>query len=176
MRLAREVFVMSKKILLGLALLFIAIQFVRPAKNISPTLGPDDATIRYPTSPAVKQLLTTACYDCHSNHTRYPWYTEVQPVGWWMAEHVHDAKHAFNFSELGAYSTKAAVHRLDASIDEVVDRSMPLLSYRIAHADARLTNAQIKLLTDWLEETRDLIQEEGAGTKPAVKPALPSAR
>lgn len=150
---------MLKKISLGLVLLFVAIQFVRPAKNLSATPGPHDITALHPTPPAVKQLLAVACYDCHSNHTRYPWYAEVQPLGWWLAQHVRDGKHELNFSELGAYSKKTAARKLDACIDEVTDKAMPLPSYRLNHRDARLTEAQTKLLTDWFEDTRDRIAD-----------------
>lgn len=157
---------MWKKIFFGLLLLFLTIQFVRPPKNLSAITGPNDATVCYPTSPEVKQLLHTACYDCHSNHTRYPWYAEVQPVSWWLAHHVKDAKAHLNFSELGAYSKKTAVRRLNECIDEVEERAMPLPSYRIVHPDARLTEAQTKLLTEWFEETRDQIQENPAEKSP----------
>lgn len=150
---------MLKKIFLGLLLVFLALQLVRPTKNVSRAPDPQDITARYPTPPAVKQLLTVACFDCHSNHTRYPWYAEVQPVAWWLAQHVRDAKHDLNFSEFGAYSKKTALGRLEACVDEVTDRTMPLPSYRLTHPDARLTDAQVKLLTDWFEETHDLIEE-----------------
>ena len=157
-----------KRIFLGAAIVFVAIQFVRPAKNLATGPQPNDALVCYPASAEVKQLLTVACYDCHSNNTRYPWYAEVQPVGWWLSQHVLDAKHSFNFSELAAYSPKTAGRRLDACIDEITDHTMPLSSYRITHKDARLTEAQIKVLSDWFEETRDLIAEQAAA-KPAAK-------
>jgi hypothetical protein len=153
---------MLKKISLGLLLLFVAIQLVRPAKNISATPSPKDITALHPTPPAVKQLLAVACYDCHSNNTRYPWYAEVQPLGWWLASHVKDGKRELNFSELGAYSAKTAAKKLAACIDQVTDRTMPLPSYLIPHGDAKLTDAQIKLLTDWFEETRAALQESAA--------------
>jgi hypothetical protein len=164
---------MLKKIFLGLLLVFIAIQFIRPAKNISTGPNAHDATTRYPTPAPVKQLLTVACFDCHSNNTRYPWYAEIQPVAWWLASHVRDGKNELNFSELGSYSKKTAIRRLEACMDEVTDRAMPLPSYRWTHADARLTNAQIKTLTDWFEETRDLI-EEGSPPTPANSAPQPS--
>jgi hypothetical protein len=164
---------MRKKVILGLVLLFLALQLVRPAKNLSSASGPNDAALRYPIPPAVKQLLAIACYDCHSNNTRYPWYAEVQPLGWWLASHVRDGKHAFNFSELGAYSAKTAARRLDACVDEVSDRAMPLPSYRIIHRDAHLSDAQIQLLTDWFEATRDLIKEEAAVKSASGRTASP---
>jgi len=164
----------AKKILFGAVVTFIAIQFLRPVKNVSAGRGANDATVRYPTPPEVRALLAVACYDCHSNNTRYPWYDEIQPVGWWLAKHVKDGKYAFNFSELGAYSTKTAMRRLATCVDEVSDRTMPLSSYRIIHKDARLTDAQIKLLTDWFEETSDLVKERGTPASSAPGPASTS--
>jgi len=146
-----------KKIILGLVVFFVAIQFIRPAKNIAARPSENDITDHYPTPPAVKQLLAVACYDCHSDTTRYPWYADVQPVGWWLSSHVNDGKKHLNFSEFATYSPKRAASKLDFMIDEVTDHDMPLLSYRLGHPDARLTPAQIKLLTDWADSVREQI-------------------
>jgi hypothetical protein len=146
-----------KKILLGLVVLLVAIQFVRPAKNIAPRPSENDITDHYPTPPAVKQLLAVACYDCHSNTTRYPWYANVQPAAWFLASHVNDGKAHLNFSEFYTYSPKRAASKLDQVIDEVTDHEMPLASYKLGHPDARLTPAQSKLLTDWADGIRQQI-------------------
>ena len=73
---------MIKKLFLGLVLLFLAIQFVRPAKNLSPMPGPQDITTKVAMPAEVQRVFAKACYDCHSDHTRYPWYAQVQPVAW----------------------------------------------------------------------------------------------
>lgn len=151
--------VAKKKIFLGLVAVFAAIQFVRPAKNDSPD-GPDALAAKYPPPPAVKQLLETSCYDCHSNRTRYPWYAEIQPVGWWLASHVSDGKDQLNFSEFAAYPEHRRAKKLQSVSDEVTDRSMPLPSYTWIHRDAKLTAAQIKTLADWAEALADKIEPE----------------
>ncbi|MFA6962173.1 MAG: heme-binding domain-containing protein [Opitutaceae bacterium] len=143
-----------KKISLGVVVLFIAAQFYRPAKNIASGPSANDITAHYPTSPDVKQLLSVACYDCHSNTTHYPWYANIQPVSSWLASHVEDGKKHLNFSEFASYTPKRAANKLGEVVDEVTDREMPLFSYRLGHADARLTPAQIKLLTDWAGSVR----------------------
>ena len=145
-----------KRILLGLAVIFAAIQFVQPAKNIAARPSANDIIDHYATPPVVKQMLEVACYDCHSNTTRYPWYANIQPVGWWLASHVNDGKQHLNFSEFSAYSPKRAAKKLDQIIDEITDHEMPL-AYKLGHPDARLTNAQSKLLTDWAATTRDRV-------------------
>lgn len=146
-----------KRILLGLVVLFIATQFVRPAKNIAASPSADDITAHHPTSPEVRRLLTAACYDCHSNTTRYPWYAEIQPLGWWLAAHVDDGKRHLNFSRFSTYAPDRAIHKLEEVIDTVTTREMPLSSYTRVHTDARLTEAQIKLLTDWADAVSNRI-------------------
>ncbi len=150
---------MKKKILLGLVLVAGVIQFIRPEKNDLPA-GPNDLAKLYPPPPAVKQLLETACYDCHSNRTRYPWYAQVQPVGWWLASHINDAKAQLNFSEFGDYDEYHRVKKLQSVSDEVTDRSMPLKSYTWIHHDAKLTDTQIKLLSDWADALANKIDSE----------------
>ena len=154
-----------KRSLLVLALVFVAIQFVRPARNVAAAPSPDDITARYPTPPAVKQLLAVACYDCHSNTTRYPWYADIQPVAWWLAGHVNDAKRRLNFSEFAAYAPKKAVVKLEDLVDQVNEGEMPLPSYRLGHADARLTPEQRKLLADWADAVRERILAENGLTE-----------
>ena len=151
---------MKTKILLGLAVVFLAMQAIRPARNESasaPFSGKDDLTVLFPPPPEVKQILATSCADCHSNHTRYPWYAEIQPVGWWLASHVHDGRKHLNFAEFGTYATKRQLKKLEEISDEVQDRGMPLKSYTLVHREARLTKAQMTALCDWAEAAHDRI-------------------
>jgi len=142
------------KTLLGLAIIFVAIQFLRPVKNIASGPDPRDITRHHPTPPAVQTLLQNACYDCHSNTTRYPWYAEIQPLSWWLADHVKDGKRSLNFSAFADYSPEKADHKLEEAAAEITEGEMPLASYKLTHADARLTPAQVKLLTDWIDTVR----------------------
>ena len=100
----------------------------------------------------VSALLKRACYDCHSNHTNYPWYAEVQPAGWWLAEHVKDGKRHLNFSEFAAYTSKRAKTKAGEIIDEVEEKKMPLKSYTWMHPEARLTVEEVKLIIAWAED------------------------
>lgn len=143
-----------KRILAALALLFIAGQFVRPAKNIAARPSPDDIALHHETPPAVGALLAAACYDCHSDTTRYPWYANIQPVGWWLASHVEDGKKHLNFSAFASYTPKRAARKMEEIADTVNEREMPLRSYTVTHADARLSGDQIKLLAGWAETVR----------------------
>jgi hypothetical protein len=145
---------MLKKIFFGLFALLAAAQFFRPAKNLGASPGPNDIAVRYPVPPEVRRTLESACFDCHSNSTQYPWYASVQPVGWWLARHIRDGRRHLNFSEFAAYEPRRAAHKLQQIIDELDDREMPLASYKILHPDARLTDTQIQQVTDWAKRLK----------------------
>ncbi len=146
-----------QRIFLGGLIVFAAIQFIRPAKNDAPA-GPDDLAVKFPPPPEVKRMLETACYDCHSNHTRYPWYAQVQPTGWWLARHINDGKGALNFSEFGSYTAHRQAKKLQAISDEVTEHSMPLKSYTWIHRDAIFSEPQIKMLADWADSLAEKIE------------------
>lgn len=162
---------MKKKILLGSFIILAAIQFARPAKNLSSatTPGPDDVTVLHPTPPAVKATLARACYDCHSDHTRYPWYAEVQPVGWWIASHVSDGKRHLNFSQFGRYDAKRATRKMNEVIDEVNEHEMPLSSYTLVHRDAVLSDTERDALENWARGARDLVAPGGKSAAASEK-------
>jgi hypothetical protein len=143
---------MLKKIALLLLALVVAAQFIRPAKNVSAAAGPNDIATKHTVPANVSALLKRACYDCHSNNTKYPWYAEVQPAGWWLAEHVNDGKRHLNFSEFAAYPAKRAKAKVGEIVDEIEEQKMPLKSYTWMHPEARLTVEETKLLIAWAED------------------------
>ena len=152
---------MKTRIFLGLMVTFLVLQVFRPTKNLcatAPFTGPNDITVLYPPPAEVRQILATSCYDCHSNQTRYPWYAEIQPVGWWLASHVTDARRQLNFAEFGALSRKRQMKRLESIVDEVRDRTMPLKSYTYIHREAKLTDAQISALCNWAEGIQEKLE------------------
>lgn len=148
----------TSKVLLGLLALFIIIQFFRPEKNQSAAATPNDLFAHYPANDSLKQLIKTACYDCHSNNTTYPWYSQVQPVAWWLDDHIKEGKRKFNFSEFATYPAKKADHKMEELIEMVKENEMPLQSYTFIHADARLTPAQRVAMTEWASQVRKEIQ------------------
>ena len=148
---------MLKKFLLCLLVLLVGTQFIRPARNKSVAVSPNDITAQHLVPTKVQALLHQACYDCHSNNTHYPWYAAVQPVGWWLAWHVNDAKRHLNFSEFATYATKRERKKLGEIADEVETHGMPLKSYTWMHPEARLTPEEIKLIANWAEGLQDEI-------------------
>jgi len=148
----------TKKILLTIAVLFVAIQFIQPARNKNGQVLPTDISKIYSLPQNVQVVLKTACYDCHSNNTNYPWYVNIQPVGWIMARHIKQGKEELNFSEFGGYSSRRQANKLKSVENSIKDGDMPLSSYTLIHKNARLLQAEKALVTDWARKTRDSLE------------------
>ncbi|EPR73574.1 hypothetical protein ADIWIN_1604 [Winogradskyella psychrotolerans RS-3] len=95
-----------KKIGLLLLIVFVVAQFFGPDKNDGDITSVD--TFFTDTNPPedVKMILKNACLDCHSDSTRYPWYNNITPVNYWLADHVKDGKKHFDMSKWSDYSDK----------------------------------------------------------------------
>lgn len=141
---------MLKKILIVLVILLVVIQFFRPEKNTSNDLTYDIST-KYEVPDHVNQILKVSCYDCHSNKTDYPWYANVQPVAWWLNNHVTDGKSHLNFSEFTKRPIAIQNHKLEETIEMVEKKEMPLESYTYLglHSEANLTDDQREAIIDW---------------------------
>ncbi len=147
-----------KRILIALLIIFIAIQFIRPARNKSGGISANDISTKYPVPDSIQAILKVACNDCHSNNTRYPWYAEIQPVAWWLNSHIKDGKRGLNFSEFTSYRIKKQFRRLD-DINELVKKNeMPLSSYSLIHTDAKLSDRQKLALANWTKALKDTIK------------------
>jgi len=148
---------MFRKILITLLVLLIVIQFFRPEKNQNNDQSKHIGTL-YPIPEDVKQILSVACYDCHSNNTRYPWYNNIQPVAWWLSYHVNDGKRHLNLSTLASRRVALQNHKMEEIVEMVDEGEMPLKSFTWIHADARLTSEQKNKITDWARMTMDTLK------------------
>jgi hypothetical protein len=144
-----------KKIILGLLVVLILIQFFHPAKNVSTTPSPSNIATVYNVPPGVSTILSKACNDCHSNNTRYPWYNNIQPVAWWLDNHVQEGKRGLNFDDFTTYRISKQYRRMQDIIDEVKEGEMPLSSYTLIHTDAKLTSDEKNSLFKWAGAIRD---------------------
>lgn len=138
-----------KKIGLVLLLLLIIAQFFGPEKND----GNGDTVNAFiaETNPSeeVLDVLKTSCFDCHSAKTNYPWYNNITPVNYWLAEHIEDGKKHLDFSIWSAYSLKRKEHKMDELYEEVEKGEMPLDSYTWTHSEANFTQEQINAIVIW---------------------------
>lgn len=154
---------MWKKIAFILLIAFIAIQFFRPEKNQS---GVDTYHMNtsYPMNQELGAIFRNACFNCHSNRTHYPWYSNIQPVAWWLANHVEEGKEHLNFSTFAQESLDDRVHQFEEIIETVKEKEMPIPSYTWLglHPEARLTDAQRQLIIDYctvnIQKTKGLYE------------------
>ncbi|MEO6631083.1 MAG: heme-binding domain-containing protein [Mucilaginibacter sp.] len=138
-----------KYILIGLLVLFIGIQFIRPEKNLGTLNGPNDISHYVPVPENVNMILQRSCYDCHSNHTNYPWYVNVNPIALFMGGHITDGKAKLNFSDLSKFNERRLSHKLNSIADQVEQHDMPIGSYTLIHRNAVLNDTEIKIIKDW---------------------------
>lgn len=140
---------MKRKILIALLIIFIAIQFIRSKTNNGTALQRTDYT-HYVSAPSnIHQLLEKSCFDCHSNHTDYPWYSYINPVGMWLNHHIQEGKQELNFSNFAKYDKKRMAHKMEEIAEQVESGEMPLKSYTLIHTDAKLNDQQRNAIIQW---------------------------
>ena len=153
-----------KKILKPLALTLLAaliiIQFFRPEKNIStnPHTVSNDITAAHYVPGDVQKVLQNSCYDCHSNNTKYPWYFNVQPVAWWLDDHIKEGKKELDFSEFASYRIGRKYKKLEEINEQIEEDEMPLESYTLIHNGAKLNQQQKLGVATWANALRDSIK------------------
>jgi len=144
---------MIKKILIVLVVLLVVIQFIHPARNANAKVTDKDITHVATAPDSVLTVLKRDCFDCHSNSTVYPWYSQLQPVDWWLTHHIHEGKEHLNFSEFGAYPAQKQVKKLTQIAKSVREGWMPLDSYLWIHKNAIMTDGEKILVANWAEST-----------------------
>ena len=145
---------MVKKIGIGLLLVLIVAQFFQPTRTVEPTKAEFDFLTRHKPPVATANLIKLACYDCHSNETRYPWYANISPVSWWLNNHIVEGRKELNFSLWATYSTDKANHKLKECEEKIREKSMPLQSYTWTHSEARLSEDQRRELANYFLSLR----------------------
>ena len=134
---------------------FLAGQLIRPARTNPPTDPARTLGARLPVTPAASAVMKRACRDCHSNDTRWPWYSKVAPVSWLVFDHVKSGRRHFNYSEWAGYAPDKTRKLLHDICEEVQDGSMPVGSYTLVHQDARLSDADVQALCSWTKSIAD---------------------
>lgn len=141
---------MKKKFWLAPLGALLAIQLIRPDMTNPPVDQAQDFRQVLQTPAGVQSILEAACYDCHSNETLYPWYSQVAPVSWWVASHIDEGREALNLSTFGALNAEDRAEVLEESAEKVQEGEMPLDSYTWMHPEAKLSAEQRDLLVKWL--------------------------
>jgi len=146
-----------KNIMLLLLFVFIVMQFFQPDKNNNNVAIAENISSVIAMPDSVNKVLHLACYDCHSNNTEYPWYSNIQPIGWWLAGHIKDGKRELNFNEFATYTTKKQLKKLEEIKESQQDKWMPLEYYTLIHEDAKLDDEQRRLIIDWADSATKTI-------------------
>ena len=134
--------------LVGVSLFALA-QFIRSAKT-NPTIEPSMALEAHvQVDLPVAGIFDRSCNDCHSNKTRWPWYSHVAPVSWFVIDHVNHGRSHLNFSEWGNYDKNEQRELLDETCRMVKKGEMPLSSYTPMHSDSKLTPTDITTICEW---------------------------
>ena len=135
-----------KKALIIFIVILVAIQFI-PIDKTNPIV-----TAELDASREIVSVLKRSCYDCHSNETVWPWYSNIAPVSWLVASDVNDARAHLNFSKWENLSRKDRVKMKEEIWEEIEDEKMPLWKYNILHPDASLKQKDKELIRDWAGE------------------------
>lgn len=141
-----------KKILIVLLAAFIMIQFF-PIDKTNPATneGMDFLKIKNTPEPIAK-MIRNSCYDCHSNETKYPFYSNIQPVAWLLKNHIDEGRKELNFSTFATYEPKIQAHKLEEAAENVEQSKMPLESYLLGHSNAKFTDVQRKELAQYFRK------------------------
>lgn len=142
-----------------LLIALLVIQFFHPEKNSNPGDQPNAIGKLHAIPDDVKVILKKACDDCHTNNTVYPWYSKIQPVDWWLNDHVVEGKKHLNLDELGARPAWLRYHKMEEVIDEVKEGKMPLNSYTWVHKDAVLSDEEKAKITGWAQRVMNEMKQ-----------------
>lgn len=150
-----------KKIFFIVLIIFLLIQLYQPARNIGFEQDITASFTRvYQVPNNVETILRTSCYDCHSNNTNYPWYSNIQPIRYFMENHIKEGKENLNFSEFGTYSKRKQKNKLDRIAKQIKSNEMPLTSYTLIHKNAMLTTTQKREVLNWINKIEDSISSQ----------------
>ena len=127
----------------------VGIQFVRPARTNPATDPARTLASRMHVPAEAAAILARACRDCHSNETRWPWYSHVAPASWLVIDHVNHGRSHFNYSDWAQYGRDDATRLLKNVCDLSRQQAMPMPSYLVMHRSARLTDLEVVALCDW---------------------------
>jgi hypothetical protein len=149
-----------KKILVFAGLAFLVIQVWRPDRTNPPVVPSHRLEAQMNVSQSVDAVLSRSCGDCHSNETHWPWYTNVSPISWFVANHVHGGRSHMNFSEWDGVKAQPGWvgNRLQGICKEIQSGGMPLCTYLMIHWNAKLSPDDIRVVCEWTEMQRQQIK------------------
>ncbi len=153
-------FLKTSAIVIGSA--FILAQLIpRPEKNIGKNETNSNISKAVNLPESVSKIFQKSCYDCHSNHTNYPWYASIQPLALWMNHHIEEGKEELNFSEFASYEKQKQLKKIEEIEEVVSEGEMPLTSYTLIHRNASLSSSEKESIIAWVNATMKNIRTPG---------------
>jgi hypothetical protein len=147
-----------KWVVIAVALAFVGIQFVRPRMTNAAIDESRTVNARLRVTPEVNAILARSCNDCHTQRTRFPWYSRVAPFSWLLDDHIREGREHLDFSNWAAYDAEEQDLLLQ-NVCRITRRgAMPVPSYLYIHRDAKLSEADVKTLCDWTNAERDRLE------------------
>lgn len=144
-----------KHLLFFVIIVLVGIQFISTQKNQSTKLLETDISKSFDMPTDIQKIFKTACYDCHSNNTNYPWYNKIQPIGYFLERHIKNGKKELNFNEFSEYSLRMQKSKIKAIKNQIIDNKMPLWSYTLIHKNSKLSQQQKDLIKQWASKLLD---------------------
>ncbi|HEY6967947.1 MAG TPA: heme-binding domain-containing protein [Candidatus Angelobacter sp.] len=138
-----------KRSFLILLCFFIAIQLGRPSRTNPPVDSSREFSALYPVNEAVKSTLQRSCNDCHSNHTVWPWYSNLAPASWLVAHDVNEGRKAMNFSDWSAANGEDNRELVAKICEDVSQKEMPPYQYMLLHPDAKVSSSEAREICSW---------------------------
>lgn len=142
------------RIVTGLILVLVFLQFINSPKNISASVTSQNFAKSFNAPKNIENILRTSCFDCHSNNTVYPWYGNIQPAEMFLAKHIYDGKEKLNFDDLNNLGRRQRYSKFSGIIKQIKQNKMPLKSYILMHTEARLSEKDKKDLIDFFESLK----------------------
>jgi hypothetical protein len=143
-----------QRTLITLVMLFGAIQLIRPSRVNPPIDESRTLQARTQVSPEINAVLERSCNDCHSDKTHWPWYSNIAPFSWYLVHDVNEGRAELSFSNWGGYTARRAARKLQEFCEQIEKGAMPLKAYVFLHRDAKLSDAEKKLLCAWTNQER----------------------
>jgi hypothetical protein len=136
-------------ILVIIVAVFVLAQLYRPTMTNPPVDPGRTIQVHAQVPPQVDSILRRSCYDCHSNETRYPWYSKMAPSSWLLSSDINEGRQNVNFSNWAAYDPARAAKKLGGIAKEVQGGDMPPWYYLPLHPPAKLSAADKQTVVSW---------------------------
>lgn len=149
----------KKKIVILIVVIFVLLQFFPVQKPEVLIENPNDFLINTSVPENISTKLKSACYDCHSNESNFPWYANIAPPKWFVFKHINEGRKELNFSNWNALNKDDKVEILDDISTVLMDGEMPLKNYTLLHSEAKLTNEEKEIIINWMDELLESLYE-----------------